>query len=118
MATQEKKNYTPSEGVGKKERFLTEEEVYNLVLSLLQDSAAVIRIKSGYIQSGNYQNNFKGWRLDNGGIIDAEVISMVNLTSLPGGPSEVGDMCVHSGKLKICTVAGTPGTWTIVGTQT
>lgn len=36
----------------------------------------------------------------------------------PTGPSVVGDMYVTTaGKLMICTVAGTPGTFTIVGTQ-
>lgn len=35
------------------------------------------------------------------------------------GAHEVGELCVtFGGKLYICSVAGTPGTWTIVGTQT
>jgi len=39
--------------------------------------------------------------------------------SQPAGPNEVGDLYVTSaGVLKICTVAGTPGTWVSVGTQT
>ena len=40
-----------------------------------------------------------------------------NRGSTPNGPNEIGDMCVHSGVLKICTAAGTPGTWTAVGSQ-
>lgn len=37
----------------------------------------------------------------------------------PTGPNEIGDMYVTTaGVLKICTSAGSPGTWTVVGTQT
>lgn len=36
----------------------------------------------------------------------------------PTGAAEIGDLAVVSGKLKICTGAGTPGTWTVVGAQT
>jgi hypothetical protein len=36
----------------------------------------------------------------------------------PSGPNAVGDIyCTTAGKLYICTSAGTPGTWTVVGTQ-
>lgn len=37
----------------------------------------------------------------------------------PTGPNVVGDLYVNSGdsKLYLCTVAGTPGTWVVVGTQ-
>lgn len=46
-------------------------------------------------------------------------IRLVPLTSDPTGTSAVGDMYVNTaGKLLICTTAGTPGTYTIVGTQT
>lgn len=44
-------------------------------------------------------------------------IRMSNETSDPS-TGVVGDLVVVNGKLKICTVAGTPGTWTVVGTQT
>lgn len=37
----------------------------------------------------------------------------------PTGPNLVGDLYINSGdaKLYICTVAGSPGTWVVVGTQ-
>jgi hypothetical protein len=36
----------------------------------------------------------------------------------PSGPNAVGDLYVSTaGKLNICTVAGSPGTWVVVGTQ-
>jgi len=34
------------------------------------------------------------------------------------GSHEIGDLIVVSGKLKICTTSGSPGTFTVVGTQT
>jgi hypothetical protein len=51
------------------------------------------------------------------GASDVADIRMYNRSDNPGGAAEVGDLCCVSGELKICTGAGTPGTWTIVGTQ-
>jgi hypothetical protein len=48
-----------------------------------------------------------------------EVASMrlYNRASLPSGSALRGDLCVVSAKLYICTADGTPGTWTVVGSQ-
>ena len=35
----------------------------------------------------------------------------------PSGAAEIGDTCVVQGDHKTCTVAGTPGTWTVTGSQ-
>lgn len=120
MAKEKGNNYQENQGLGKdaSKKYVTEDDVYAIVQNLLLDSQQLIRIKSGWIQSRNYVNNSKGWRMDANGGVEVEVIGFINLGSLPAGPSEVGDLCVHSGKLKICTVAGTPGTWVVCGTQT
>jgi hypothetical protein len=114
--TEDKKKYSPDEGIGGggEKKFVTEEDVYAIVQTLLLDSAQVIRVKSGYIQSRNYASNVAGWKADANGVIEATVIGLVSLAANPAGPSEVGDMCCVAGKLKVCTTAGTPGTWTIV----
>ncbi|MBU0598966.1 hypothetical protein KKF61_08350, partial [Patescibacteria group bacterium] len=54
----------------------------------------------------------------NAGASDVASIRLYNRSDDPGGLAEVGDLAVVSGKLKICTGAGTPGTWTVVGSQT
>ena len=41
-----------------------------------------------------------------------------NRNADPVGPATIGDKCVVQGKDKTCTSAGTPGTWTVTGTQT
>jgi len=41
-----------------------------------------------------------------------------NRNNTPSGAAEVGDTCVVQGIHYICTVAGTPGTWTKTGVQT
>lgn len=110
----------PSGGTdkGKSQKFVTEEEVYAIVQTLMLDSAQVIRLKSGWIQSGNYANNTRGWKQDANGNAEFTVISLVNLAANPAGPNEAGDICCVLTKVKVCTVAGTPGTWVVVGTQT
>ncbi|MEE6273540.1 polysaccharide deacetylase family protein [Georgenia sp. MJ206] len=40
------------------------------------------------------------------------------LTALPTGNARVGEMANVNSVLYICTAAGNPGTWTVVGTQT
>lgn len=113
-----KKDFSPSEGIGKSNaKFVTEEDVFAILQTLLLDSAQIMRIKSGYIQSRNYQDGYTGWKLDANGGLEAQVVSLVNLAALPPGPSNPGDMCCVLQKLRICTAAGTPGTWAIVGTQ-
>jgi hypothetical protein len=49
---------------------------------------------------------------------DVADIHLFNRISDPTGPAEIGDLVCVGGKLKICTANGTPGTWTVVGTQT
>jgi hypothetical protein len=36
----------------------------------------------------------------------------------PSGPNEIGDIAIVNGKLVQCAVAGSPGTWEVIGTQT
>lgn len=83
----------------KREAGLTEEEVRQLVDSILQNYQNSIRVLSGMIQANRVRIN--------------------NLSADPTtGTYSVGDLIVVGGKLKICTTAGSPGTFTIVGTQT
>lgn len=41
-----------------------------------------------------------------------------NRSDVPSGAAEIGDVCVVGAKLMICIIAGTPGRWQEVGTQT
>lgn len=52
------------------------------------------------------------------GASDVASMRLYNRSDNPGGVAEVGDLAVVNGKLKICTGAGTPGTWQVVGAQT
>jgi hypothetical protein len=45
-------------------------------------------------------------------------IHMYNRSADPSGKAEIGDVAIVNGKLKVCTSNGTPGTWTVAGTQT
>lgn len=46
-------------------------------------------------------------------------LRLVPQSAQPTGPNQIGDIYVTTaGVLKICTVAGTPGTWVSVGAQT
>lgn len=45
-------------------------------------------------------------------------IHLPNRASDPSGAARIGDLAVVDGKLVLCTSAGTPGTFTIVGAQT
>jgi hypothetical protein len=44
-------------------------------------------------------------------------LRITSMASDPTGAHVVGDIAVVAGVLKICTSAGTPGTWTVVGSQ-
>lgn len=52
------------------------------------------------------------------GTIAAGRVRLKNLGAVPAGPNQVGDLAVVAGTIRICTAAGSPGTWTVVGTQT
>lgn len=66
----------------------------------------------GYINNSTYKVPF---------YINAEQtvadLHLYNRTSEPTGAAEIGDLCVVNGRLKICTVTGTPGGWEAVGAQ-
>lgn len=49
---------------------------------------------------------------------DVADIHLYNRSADPTGAAELGDLAVVNGKLKICTVAGEPGGWDVVGIQT
>lgn len=64
------------------------------------------------------------YNIDNGVLFDVQSeqtvadMHLFNRSNTPSGAARVGDICVVQGKLEVCTVAGTPGTWVVVGTQT
>jgi len=45
-------------------------------------------------------------------------IHLYNRSATPTGKAEIGDLAVVDNKLNICTASGTPGVWTVAGTQT
>ena len=45
-------------------------------------------------------------------------LKMTSMAENPTGAHVIGEYATVTGVLKICTAAGTPGTWTVVGTQT
>lgn len=81
------------------EKGLTEDEVRNLVDSILQNYQNSIRVLSGALQANR--------------------LRLTNLSATPTtGSYSIGDIIVVGGKLYICTTSGSPGSWTIIGTQT
>jgi len=71
---------------------------------------------SGYV--AYFYNKTTGMPLD---IVSEQAIGDIHLynrSSDPSGVARIGDLAVVNGKLKICTTAGTPGVWTVVGAQT
>ncbi len=78
---------------------LTEEEIRNLVDSMLQNYQNSIRILSGKL-----------------------FVNSIQLTDFSATPTtgsyQRGTLISVLGELYICTVSGTPGTWVQVGLQT
>ena len=52
------------------------------------------------------------------GQVRAQRLGLTPLGAVPAGPNAVGDIAMVSGTVRVCTTAGTPGTWTVIGTQT
>jgi hypothetical protein len=50
-------------------------------------------------------------------ITKAARIKLRAYASLPTDYADPGELCVAGGKLFVCTVAGTPATWVVVGIQ-
>lgn len=85
------------EDIKKPVQYITQEEALMLFQSILQNYSGIFRVQSGLLQTIK--------------------LRYVNLSADPAGPNEVGDTAVVGGKLKVCTVAGSPGTWVVAGTQ-
>jgi len=71
-----------------------------------------------WIMNSNLKVPFAVLKEPNAGASDVADLRLFNRTDNPGGVAEIGDLAVVNGELVICTTAGTPGTWTVVGTQT
>ena len=85
------------EDIKKKPEYITQEEAIALINALLTNYSGIFRVQSG--------------------LLSTIKLRLVNLGADPSGPSEVGDLVCVGGKVKVCTTAGNPGTFTIVGTQ-
>jgi len=72
----------------------------------------------GWILNSDLKIPFVVLKEPNAGANDVADMRLYNRGDDPGGAAEIGDLCVVNGKLKICTGAGTPGSWTVVGAQT
>jgi hypothetical protein len=85
----------------------------NIVIGTTANGGSNSFIGSGYLA--------RLYNIDNGVLFDVQSeqtvadIHLFNRTNTPSGAARVGDVCVVQGKINLCTVAGTPGTWSIVG---
>jgi len=70
-----------------------------------------------WIMNSDLKIPFAVLKEPNAGANDVADIRLYNRGDNPGGAAEVGDLAVVNGKLMICTGAGTPGTWAVVGSQ-
>jgi hypothetical protein len=70
-----------------------------------------------WILNSTFKIPFVVLKEPNAGASDVADLRLYNRSDNPGGKAEVGDLAVVNGVLKICTSAGTPGTWTSAGSQ-
>ncbi len=83
----------------KSEQYMTYDQVVELLDAFLQNYGRSIRIGSG--------------------MLIAPAVRLVDRSATPTtGTWQRGTLVSVAGVLYICTVTGTPGTWTKVGTQT
>lgn len=52
------------------------------------------------------------------GTLSAGRLRLKALDDPPAGPNVIGDIAVIDGVVQVCTAAGSPGSWTVIGTQT